>query len=685
MTRLIVGVCVGLLAMMPHGGAQAADLRLTRVVLSTGGVGYFEYQAEVDGAATLGLEVPLDQVDDVLKSVVVFDSAGAVGSAQLPGREPLDRLFRDLPFGADALAAPEALLGALRGAEVELVGARTLRGRVIAVVLETVALPDGLGVTLRHRVTLMTDEGMAQAILEDTDRVAFLDPGLGAEVDAALAALAAHRVHDQRTIDINLPGSGKRTVSVGYVVAVPLWKASYRAVIPAEGETKGQVQGWAHVENMSGIDWDGVRLTLVSGNPVTFRQALYQAYYVPRPEVPVEVAGRVMPGLDEGTVALMEQEAAKTLRRAESKDELDAAGAALADMAAVSGEMMAMAPAPAEARNDLFASYHTVAGTEAATQVVFPVAEPVTVADGNSVMIPIVQALVPMERLALYQPATHGRHPVASLRIANDGASLPPGVATLYEQGADGVTFVGDARVPALPAGDSRLLNYALDQKTTVDREDQQAQSIGRVKAHDGILEIEAIERLTTLYRVAAPAAEARHIVLEHERLPGWDLARPKGDNVELTDTAHRIPLDVAAGEQASVEVVLERTAWQGVRLADLSVDELAYYAAGEGLSAEARKALESLFTLRSQVDRAREAIVRLDTQRARLFEDQARIRENLYRVPEGTDIARQYLEKLDAQEAELGALETAYDKASETLATLEATLAEQIGSLTLE
>lgn len=76
---------------------------------------------------------------------------------------------------------------------------------------------------------------------------------------------------------------------------------------------------------------------------------------------------------------------------------------------------------------------------------------------------------------------------------------------------------------------------------------------------------------------------------------------------------------------------------------------------------------------------------MRLDTQRARLFEDQALIRENLYRVPEGTDIARQYLEKLDAQEAELGALETAYDKASETLATLEATLAEQIGSLTLE
>ena len=41
---------------------QAADLSLKRVVLSTGGVGYFEYEATVAGDATLSLEVPLDQV-----------------------------------------------------------------------------------------------------------------------------------------------------------------------------------------------------------------------------------------------------------------------------------------------------------------------------------------------------------------------------------------------------------------------------------------------------------------------------------------------------------------------------------------------------------------------------------------------------------------------------------------------
>ena len=67
-------------------------------MLSSGGVGYFEYEAVVDGNATLSLDVPLDQVDDILKSLVVYDDGGTVGEVTLPGREPLTQSFVDLPF-----------------------------------------------------------------------------------------------------------------------------------------------------------------------------------------------------------------------------------------------------------------------------------------------------------------------------------------------------------------------------------------------------------------------------------------------------------------------------------------------------------------------------------------------------------------------------------------------------------
>ena len=48
--------------------ANAADLSLQRVMLSSGGVGYFEYEAVVDGNTTLSLDVPLDQVDGLIGS-----------------------------------------------------------------------------------------------------------------------------------------------------------------------------------------------------------------------------------------------------------------------------------------------------------------------------------------------------------------------------------------------------------------------------------------------------------------------------------------------------------------------------------------------------------------------------------------------------------------------------------------
>src|ERR1700746_3246685 len=113
------------------GPVNAADLSLERIMLSGGGVGYFEYEAPVDGNTTLNLDVPLDQVDDILKSLVVYDDSGTSGEITLPGREPLTQIFVDLPFDRSALDSAPALLNALQGAEVRVTGARPMKGRLL--------------------------------------------------------------------------------------------------------------------------------------------------------------------------------------------------------------------------------------------------------------------------------------------------------------------------------------------------------------------------------------------------------------------------------------------------------------------------------------------------------------------------------------------------------------------------
>ena len=50
-----------------------------------------------------------------------------------------------------------------------------------------------------------------------------------------------------------------------------------------EKDKKPFVQGWATVENATEEDWNNVRLSLVSGRPISFRMDLYTPLYVPRP------------------------------------------------------------------------------------------------------------------------------------------------------------------------------------------------------------------------------------------------------------------------------------------------------------------------------------------------------------------------------------------------------------------
>ncbi len=84
-------------------------------------------------------------------------------------------------------------------------------------------------------------------------------------------------------------------MQVGYVVEHPIWKTSYRLVLPKETEDKPFLQGWAVVENPTDEDWKDVRMALVAGRPISFQMDLYTPLYVPRPMVEPELFASLRP------------------------------------------------------------------------------------------------------------------------------------------------------------------------------------------------------------------------------------------------------------------------------------------------------------------------------------------------------------------------------------------------------
>ncbi len=683
-----LSLAASIVAFAPSAFAQAS-LELKRVLLSTGGVGYFELEATVEGDAELALPVRLDQVDDVLKSIVVYDDKGGVGSIQLPGREPLSEVFRDLPFDQDALDSAEALLNALRGAELSVGGPRQVSGRILKVEPETIRLPNDGGTITRHRITLMAADGMRQVVLEDTESLKFADPKIQNQVDTALAALARHRVQDQRTLAIMTRGKEKRTLRVGYVAAAPLWKSTYRLRVPDSGaEGKGLLQGWAVVENLSGKDWNKVELTLISGNPVTFRQQLYNAYFVNRPEVPVEVLGRVLPPPDQGALGPAE---AKVDNRGRAMLERGPAAAmappspppASMPRAALGGFAAAVpapAPVPLPGQAELFAAE----AEEATTQVLFTAPAPISVKSGETLALPIVGREVPIKRVALYQPQVNAAHPLAAVRLVNDtGSGLPPGVLTLYERGRNGAVFyVGDARLGSLPAGEDRLLSFAVDQKVQVEREVKSRESIAQAKIARGVLTLSITDEQTTLYRVKAPANEDRTLLIEQPRVGGWDLVSPKPGEVELTRGHYRIARPLAKGGTTAVEVTTQRPRQNLVQIAGLNHQALLGYARQGSIPAPVRQALERIAGMQAEVDKLDRQAREAAAQRETIAKDQERLRQNLASVPANSDLAKRYLATMKSQEDRIDLLRQTEDDTRHKLHQARDALADAIAKL---
>jgi hypothetical protein len=271
----------------------AATLPLSHVVLFSSGVGYFQREGEIDGTARIDLTFPATDVNDLIKSLVLQDTGGGkVATVNYDSQDPIERTLKT--FALDLTANPSLgdLLNQARGEKVEVTlqqstGGQggTLTGSILG--MESQRQPQGKDQTIEVDIlNLVCAEGLRSVKLGDVLRVRFLNPSLDAELHRALEVIAGGRDHQKKSVSLAFKGDGKRAVKVGYVVESPMWKTTYRLVLGADG--KAMLQGWGLVENTTDDDWHNVKMSLVSGRPISFQMDLYQPLYVPRPTVEPE-------------------------------------------------------------------------------------------------------------------------------------------------------------------------------------------------------------------------------------------------------------------------------------------------------------------------------------------------------------------------------------------------------------
>jgi hypothetical protein len=282
---------------MPEAAAEsregasstAAKLPVRRVVLYKNGVGYFEHLGRVRGIQDVHVDFTSAQLNDVLKSLTVLDlSGGRITGVDYNSEAPLARRLATLRLSLGERPTTAEFLGALRGARLEVRSGTgpLLTGKLLSVERKT-RTGAGPGWTVEtDEISLITDGGEVRSVdLNASTSVRIAENDLRVEVGRYLGLIASSRDQDVRRMTISTTGAGERNLYVSYISEVPVWKTTYRIVLPSKADKKPLLQGWAIVDNTVGEDWDGVELSLVAGAPHSFIQQLSEPFYGRRPVV----------------------------------------------------------------------------------------------------------------------------------------------------------------------------------------------------------------------------------------------------------------------------------------------------------------------------------------------------------------------------------------------------------------
>lgn len=637
MLKLRLSAAASLAALAIAGPAFAEGV--AAVTLSSGGLAEVVTRHAVTDSGTVRIVVPADQLDDILKSLVVRDPGGAVGGLRVDGPAQAEETLRRLPFKAEDIASPARLANALQGVAIRVESdGKTVEGASLGVSERNGGRDDGVVRTL----SVMTRDGQVDSVrLVEGASLTILDPAMRENLREAAGALGAAKVSGARSVEIALAGKGARDVAISYVVPAPVWKTAYR-VVSGNGD-KARIQAWAIVENATGTDWKDVALTLQTGAPVTLHQRLFQRYWRQRPEVPIDAEAARVPQVDTG---VMERQAAPDSapggadRRLRARPE------------SPSRPMMAAAPAPVSA------PAASVEAAESAVAASFRLPSPVTLGAGGTLSIPIVDAEMPSERVSLYRPGD-GLHPIAAISVRNASqTTLPPGILTVYDETAG---YVGDARLPATPPGEERLASFATDRKVQVRAEQKPEERVAGIKVVDGVARVSVVSRRVTTYTVKGASDGERMVLIEQPRLAGWTFTSPSLTGE--TATAHRLKVKLAAGESKDAIATEELTRLQTFQLADADAAQLLQWAAAPADAGTSAK-LKAIAGIRTSVAAAEREIEAADEKIERLKAEQERIRANMGAAPRETAFGKKLLGQLEASETQIAATGEAREKA---------------------
>jgi hypothetical protein len=636
----------------------AADLPVREVVLFKHGVGYFARSGHLGAGESARLDFKAEEMNDVLKSLTIEEKGGGkISGLRYDSSDPLSKKLEDFPFSIGSDQRLSAILDQFKGARVELkFGSETVTGEIVG----ARRLSGGANQPEHEQATLLLDSGDIRNVdLGAVSSLRFSDPKLQLQFKDYLAALAQSRSKDKRSVYIDSTDSGAREIVASYMIPSPVWKSSYRLIFGDSAQPT--LEGWAIIDNTTGDDWTNVRLSLVSGRPISFISQLYEPRYILRPtaELPEEMA--IAPVVDTGALDDGKKEASlpsngrafASLARLKAPKAMAAPQGAVGGIIGGAGGGMMSQTVSAEAAPSTIAQ--TASAQELGELFEYRISTPVTIRKSESAMLPFLQDKITARKLLIYSDASSA-HPLNAAEITNStGKTLDGGPITVFDAGSYG----GEALMETVKTSDKRLLSYAVDLGTRITTQfDSKGEVVREIHVNRGVLTAKTAAVEIQTYTIHNVDQKAKTLVIEHPARPGYALLERKP--TEKTASAYRFEVKLAAAATEKFPVTEERVYNNTLVVSDLTPDVLAMYIQNKNLTDAGRKQLADILARKREIAANDAESHRVTEQINTIVRDQERIRQNinsLNHVSGQQDQVQKYAKELADQEVQLAAL----------------------------
>ena len=648
-----------------------SKLKVKKVTIFKHGVSYYIHEGTVKGSNTFELEFRINEMNDVLKSLFVLDTSekGYISSISYDAALETTQLLKSIMLNIPDRDSFSSLVTQIKGADVNLTigGAKKLSGKIMGIEFVDKSIKEEK-ITEKQLILLQDDDIITKHDFSEIKSVDILNDEIKKDLKFFLGTVIAGKKKDAKKIIINCESGGdddvERNIFVSYIREAPIWKTSYRLIMSKKQamEQKCLLSGWSLIENTTNQDWDEIELSLVAGMPVSFIYEFYRPIFIQRPVIqppkvlsarPTEIEeGLEMDKFDDYKMEMAEPMAEREMRP-RAKKSLSATRR--------SGVAGIMAGAVGGGMSDDGILKKLKSQTKTQTKDLgelfeYNISNPVTIKRKQSALVPILTESIKAKRILLYNKNEHDRNPNACLEITNDtNLTLERGPSTIiYDD-----NLAGEAIIPFLNKGDTRLLNYAVEQAVIITHEEESENlSVHRVTFGSGYSYEYYYTNLMVTYKIKNKTDEEKELYLDHPKNYDYKFIEKPVDPEE-TPNYWRFKITLKPKDAINFKLKEQRENYSSNYLWNYNKEDLqkrvVFYVKRKFIDPEMEKKLKDIAGYIQILNNLKAKEEKLNEERNLMTGEQVRLRENISVLgndSQSISLKERYIKKLNDQES---------------------------------